>query len=100
MLFTKAASPNDGLDVVLSDELRSNVQEAVDKSCQDINSQCVETVKALLVSRNTKLESRQVGPEVIAGAALAGFVAIILAMLGKFRARRQSPWPYMSHQFS
>lgn len=91
MLFTKAASPKDGLDVVLSDELRSSVQNAVDSNCQDVNTQCVESIKYLLINRNTKLESRQVGPEVIAGAVLAGFLGILYALLGKSQSEQAIP---------
>lgn len=91
ILFTKAASPNDGLDVVLSEDLRTNVPKAIIGNCQEVDTQCVRTIKDLLMNRNTRLKSRQVGPEIVAGATLAGFLAIVYAMLGKTQSEQAVP---------
>ncbi|KAF2120142.1 hypothetical protein BDV96DRAFT_641993 [Lophiotrema nucula] len=41
ILFTSSADPKAGLDIVLSDELRKNVQTAVDKDCKEVNESSV-----------------------------------------------------------
>jgi hypothetical protein len=83
VLFTAAASPKDGVDVVLSEELRSNIQKAVDSNCKNIDTQCTESIKSLLINQDTRLESRQADKAVVAGAALFGLLSFVIAMLRK-----------------
>jgi hypothetical protein len=78
-MFTTAVSPKDGVDVVLSDELRASVQKALEENCKDIDTRCVEKVKALMVSPHTELEARQLGNvAVAAGAGLMAFFALAI----------------------
>lgn len=95
LLFTKAANPNDGLDVILSEDLRASVQKAVDNDCKDTNTQCVQSIKSLLVNQNTKLESRQLGSGLVARAALAEFLSILFANAGK--GQNAQPIPAALH---
>jgi hypothetical protein len=92
-MFTAAANPRDGFDVVLSDELRANVQKAIESNCQNIDSQCVESVKGLLVSPDTELEARQLDT-VRTGAALLGFLALAIPLFGVGRDSQAVPAAY------
>jgi hypothetical protein len=64
VIFTDSPSPNSGVDAVLSEDLRANIQKAVDASCKTIDSQCIGSIKNLLINPRTELESRQLGPVV------------------------------------
>jgi hypothetical protein len=45
-MFTAAADMNGGVDVVFSEELRTNIKTAIDSNCKDINAQCVDSVNS------------------------------------------------------
>jgi hypothetical protein len=79
-LFTDTGNPDGGVDIILSEELRANIQKAVDSNCNDINAQCVDGVKYLLVNPHTELESRQV---VAVGASVFAVVALAIPWWGK-----------------
>ena len=91
ILFTEAASPNGGVDVVLSDDLRTNIQKAVDSNCKNIDTNCVDSIKGLLVNPHTELESRQVGPAVAGGAAFLAFIAMVIPLWGQSRDQQGVP---------
>jgi hypothetical protein len=55
----------------LSEELRTNMQKAIDADCKSIDSKCIDSVKKLLVNPRTELESRQ------AVVAIAGLIALV-----------------------
>jgi hypothetical protein len=57
--------------VILSEELRTNIQKAIDGDCKSIDSKCIDSVKSLLVNPHTELESRQVL------AVMAGLIALV-----------------------
>ncbi|KAH6865939.1 hypothetical protein BKA58DRAFT_461960 [Alternaria rosae] len=80
IVFTDSSSPNDGVDVILSDELREKVGSALDSACVNLDDACLESIKDLLVSPSTELETRQAVEAIGAGAALAAFFAYIMAM--------------------
>jgi hypothetical protein len=82
-MFTAAADMNGGVDVVFSEELRTNIKTAIDSNCKDINAQCVDSVNSLLVNPHTELESRQA--IVLAGAGMFAFIAMVIPMLNKDR---------------
>jgi hypothetical protein len=84
VLFTEAASSIEGVDVVFSDELRANIQKAVNSNCNNLDAQCVDSVSNLLVNLHTELESRQVAIAV-AGAELFVLIAIAIPLWGKGR---------------
>ncbi|KAI4925262.1 hypothetical protein J4E85_007139 [Alternaria conjuncta] len=79
IVFTDSPSPNDGVDVILSDELRGKVESALDSACVDLDDVCFESIKDILVSPNTELETRQVEELLYGvGAAVAVFFAYII----------------------
>jgi hypothetical protein len=67
---------------LLSEELRADIQKAIDSNCKEINSQCVDGVKDLLANPHTELESRQV---LAAGAGLFALFALAIPWLEKSR---------------
>ncbi|KAH5469686.1 hypothetical protein HBI22_195710 [Parastagonospora nodorum] len=87
VLFTDAASPKGGLDVLLSEELRANVKKAFDSNCKSIDDQCIGSVKELLINPQTQLESRQVGQVAAAVAAVILLAAVLLPVLEKDRTQ-------------
>ena len=68
ILFTTSADPNDGLDIVLSDELRRDVQEAVENNCKDVDEACIKSVKGVLISPYTETEIGDLSSEAAMGA--------------------------------
>jgi hypothetical protein len=86
MLFTDAPSPNGGVDVLLSEELRTNIQKSIDDNCNTINPQCVDSVRGLLVNPHTELESRQLA-EVVVG--VAGLIALVSLTIPLWEDRNQ-----------
>ncbi|KAJ4364159.1 hypothetical protein N0V83_009614 [Neocucurbitaria cava] len=84
VLFTEPANPNDGVDIVLSDELRANIDKAIADSCKNVDSQCVESIKNLLVNPHTELEARQL---VAAGAGLFALLALAIPLYEKERSQ-------------
>jgi hypothetical protein len=73
-LFTEAASPNNGVDVIFSEELRAYMKEAMESNCNNIDTQCVNGIRDLMVNPRTELESRQ-----LAAAGVGLFALIALA---------------------
>jgi len=87
VLFTGAASPKGGLDVVLSEELRTNIKKAFDSNCKTVDDKCVGSMKDLLINPHTELESRQVGAAAGAVAAVILLAAIMLPLFEKDRTQ-------------
>jgi hypothetical protein len=80
VLFTDSASPNGGVDVVLSEELRVKVQKAVDSECNTVNEKCIESIRTLLVNPHTELESRSI---VAFAAGAIALIALAIPWWGK-----------------
>ncbi|KAF2028204.1 hypothetical protein EK21DRAFT_114118 [Setomelanomma holmii] len=77
ILFTEAA--DDGsIDIVLSEELRGNIKTVLDTKCNSIDTQCVNSIKDLLINPRTELESRQLAGAAAAGAVLFALLALAL----------------------
>ncbi|KAI4684338.1 uncharacterized protein J4E84_006326 [Alternaria hordeiaustralica] len=57
-MFTEPAN-HDGVDMVISDELRTSINEALNSHCTTIDSVCFDSIKSLLFNRDTNLEARQ-----------------------------------------
>lgn len=69
---------------MLSDELRVNMDKAIANNCKNVDSQCVESIKKLLVNPHTELESRQL---VAAGAGLFALLALAIPLYEKERSQ-------------
>jgi hypothetical protein len=78
VIFTDAAGSAGGVDAVLSEELRGNIQKAISNDCKIVDGACINSMKDLLINPHTELESRQVGA-VIAG--LVVLASMILPMI-------------------
>jgi hypothetical protein len=83
-MFTAAADASGGVDVVFSEDLRTNMKSAIDNNCKDINTQCIDSVNDLLINPHTELETRQ-AIIILAGAEVFAFIAVIIPMLSKDR---------------
>lgn len=83
-MFTQPASPNEGVDVILSEELRANIEKAVTSNCKNIDSQCVDSIESLLNSPQTELEARQI---LAAGAGLFALLALAIPLYEKERSQ-------------
>ena len=57
-MFTEPAN-HDGVDMVISDELRTSINEALNSHCSTIDSECFDSIKSLLFNHDTNLEARQ-----------------------------------------
>lgn len=68
-MFTEPAD-HDGVDMVISDELRTSINEALNSHCATIDSVCFDSIKSLLFNRDTNLEARQLTAGEIALAAI------------------------------
>ncbi|CAO2649935.1 Nn.00g012270.m01.CDS01 [Neocucurbitaria sp. VM-36] len=84
ILFTEPANPNDGVDIVLSDELRANIDKAIASSCKTVDNQCVENIRGLLINPQTELEARQL---IAAGAGLFALLALAIPLYEKERSQ-------------
>ncbi|KAH4219132.1 hypothetical protein HBI06_191950 [Parastagonospora nodorum] len=78
VIFTDAAGSAGGVDAVLSEELRGNIQKAISNDCKTVDSPCINKMRDLLINPHTELESRQV-VAVIAG--LVALASMILPMI-------------------
>jgi hypothetical protein len=53
------APAQEGLDVFISNDLQSKIENTRASQCQQLNNECVQTIKDLLLNPNTNLEARQ-----------------------------------------
>jgi hypothetical protein len=84
VLFTATVKSIGGVNVIFSDELRTNIKTAIDSNCKDINAQCVEIIDTLLINPHTELETRQAALIVI-GFETFAVIALLIPMLSKDR---------------
>jgi hypothetical protein len=77
-VFTDPPSPNDGVDLILSEDLRTKVGNVLNSACANLDDTCFEGVNDVLVNPQTELEARQIG---LAGAALAFLAALYIPLV-------------------
>jgi hypothetical protein len=75
IIFTNSPSPSDGVDLILSEELRGKVGSTLESACVNLDDACFESINGLIVSPQTELEARQIG---VAGLAIAFLLAAYL----------------------
>ncbi|KAH7408683.1 hypothetical protein DE146DRAFT_786096 [Phaeosphaeria sp. MPI-PUGE-AT-0046c] len=80
VLFTDAAGSDGGVDVVLSQDLQATMKTVLDNNCITIDNGCIDSVRNLLVSPQTELESRQAVAVVYAVGALIGLVSLTIPL--------------------
>jgi hypothetical protein len=79
-LFINPASAGGGVNTILSEVLRADIDKAVKSDCKDIDGQCFESIKSLLINRKTELESRQIE---VAATALFALIALAIPWIEK-----------------
>jgi hypothetical protein len=69
---------------VFTDELRANIQKAIESNCVNIDAQCVGSVSSLLLNPRTELESQQAAL-IIVRAELFALITIAIHLCQKDR---------------
>lgn len=75
VLFTDAAAPSGGVDVILSQDLQANLKSVLESNCKTIDNGCIESVRNSLVNPKTELESRQLVVAAVYG--VGAFIGLI-----------------------
>lgn len=81
VIFSDAAGPDGGVDVILSKDLQANLNTVIDNNCKTIDNGCIESVRSSLISPETELESRQLVAAAAYGVgALIGLVSLTIPL--------------------
>lgn len=73
-MVTNLPDSEDAKAIVISNELRSSIEQVITKDCKNISDQCVQSVRSTIFNPNTELESRQAGLGMVV---ISAFLAVI-----------------------
>jgi len=54
--YTEVAGPGQGINIFLSSDLQGNISNTVKSNCPELDDQCFQSVRDLLISPNTELD--------------------------------------------
>lgn len=75
--YSGSGSPEEGIDIFVSEELQGKVREAYDADCKEINDACYTSVKDVLIHPDNELQPRQLDPVTVGVAVVLGFIAVL-----------------------
>lgn len=74
--YTGGSTPDEGINVFLSPEVRDRIKSAISTNCQEVTNDCVQSVKDVISSPNTELQARFIITAGAVGAIIAGVVEV------------------------